>query len=73
MDKKNPATAGTPERRAGKVAPEPVSPPRRRRRPAIFGVVVAMGAVGAWLLRREQPRPPEGTWRDLLSENRRDR
>lgn len=40
---------------------------RRSRTPAVFGFVVAAGAVGAWLLRRERPRPPEGTWRDLLS------
>ena len=37
------------------------------RRPALLGVFVAAGALGAWLLRRERSRPPEGTWRDLLT------
>ena len=73
MDRKNPAPAGPPDRRGAKAPPEPATPPHRRRRPAIFGAVVAVGALGAWLLRREHPRAPEGTWRDLLSETRRDR
>jgi hypothetical protein len=42
-------------------------PARRSRKPAIFGVVMAASAVGAWLLKRDRPQKPEGTWRDLLS------
>lgn len=38
----------------------------RQRKPAVLGIVVAASAVGAWLLRRERVRAPEGTWRDAL-------
>ena len=59
------------ERRDRKVPGRPDRSPaarrtRRQRKPAVLGIVVAASAVGAWLLRRERFRAPEGTWRDAL-------
>lgn len=68
VEKKDPPAAGSGERRDRKLMADAPGE-RRSRKPAVFGVVVAVGAVGAWLLRRERPRAPEGTWRDLLSTN----
>ena len=65
MDRKDQpaASAGRRDR-----APMPGAPAQHRgRKPALLGFVVAAGAMGAWLLRRGRPQPPEGTWRDLLS------
>jgi hypothetical protein len=65
MDRRE-APAGSAERRDRR-APAVAPAERRSRKPAALGFVFALGAMGAWLLRRERPRPPEGTWRDLLS------
>ena len=61
-----PAADGSRDRKAALPAP-----PARSRKPVTIGLFVAIGAVGAWLLRRERPRAPEGTWRDLLSSDER--
>jgi hypothetical protein len=64
---KDHAANGT-ERRGGKAPQKPdrSAAARRKGKPAVLGIVVAASAVGAWLLRRERPREPEGTWRDAL-------
>jgi hypothetical protein len=66
LDKDRAATDA--ERRDRKVPGTPDHTPdaRRKRKPTVLGMVVATGAVGAWLLRRERVRAPEGTWRDAL-------
>jgi len=62
---RNQPTPGSGERRASR---SPLGAwARPGRRPALLGIFVAAGAIGAWLLRRERFRPPEGTWRDLLT------
>ena len=55
---------GRDRRAPGK--PDAGAAARRSRRPTVLGAVVAASAVGAWLLRRERVRAPEGTWRDAL-------
>ena len=64
---KDRAAAGSERRDRKAPKPDVTVAERRKGKPTVLGIVVAASAVGAWLLRRERVRAPEGTWRDALA------